>query len=66
MKSVTKDKVYKSPLKKLAHFFEKSRDHWKREAQEAREKLKAYEEETQKKQSIQKTSEKDHVTINTQ
>jgi gas vesicle protein len=76
MKSASKDKVYKSPVKKLARFFEKSRDqwkakyseakttivylrnrvqsleksrdHWKRQAQEATEKLKGYEEQTQK------------------
>lgn len=29
MKSATKDKVYKSPVRKLARFFEKSRDLWK-------------------------------------
>jgi hypothetical protein len=85
MKSATKDKVYKSPVKKLARFFEKSRDqwkakyceakttivylrnransleksrdHWKRQAQEAREKLKDYEEQTEKKQTFQKTLE---------
>ena len=85
MKRATKDKVYKSPIKKLARFFErsrdqwkakyreakktviylrnrvrsleKSRDHWKKQAQEATEKLKVYEEETQKKQNFQKTLE---------
>ncbi len=84
MKSATKDKVYKSPIKKLARFFEKSRDqwkatyseakttivylrnrvhsleksrdHWKRQAQEATEKLKVYEAQTQKKRTFQKTS----------
>jgi len=29
MKSAAKDKVYKSPIKKLARYFEKSRDQWK-------------------------------------
>jgi hypothetical protein len=29
MKSATKDKEYKSPVRKLARFFEKSRDQWK-------------------------------------
>lgn len=85
MKSATKDKVYKSPVKKLVrffeksrdqwkakygeakttiiylrnrvHFLEKSRDQWKRQAQEATEKLKVYEEQTQKKQTLQKTLE---------
>ena len=85
MKSATKDTVYKSPIKKLARFFEKSRDqwkakyseakitivylknrvrsleksrdHWKKQAQEATEKLKVYEEQTQKKQTFQKTLE---------
>lgn len=36
MKSVTKDKVYKSPVRKLARFFEKSRDQWKAKCREAK------------------------------
>lgn len=29
MPIAAKDKTYKSPIRKLAHFFEKSRDQWK-------------------------------------
>jgi predicted nuclease with TOPRIM domain len=29
MQSAVKDKTYKSPVRKLARFFEKSRDQWK-------------------------------------
>ena len=29
MESAVKDKTYKSPVRKLARFFEKSRDQWK-------------------------------------
>jgi len=29
MDNVAKDKTYKSPVRKLVHFFEKSRDQWK-------------------------------------
>ncbi len=40
MKSATKDKVYKSPVRKLARFFEKSRDQWKVKCREAKAKIK--------------------------
>jgi len=40
MKSATKDKVYKSPVRKLAQFFEKSRDQWKAKCREAKETIK--------------------------
>ena len=36
MKSATKNKVYKSPTKKLVRFFEKSRDNWKRKYKETK------------------------------
>jgi hypothetical protein len=36
MKSAQKDKIYKSPVRKLAHFFEKSRDQWKAKCREAK------------------------------
>jgi hypothetical protein len=36
MKSATKDKEYKSPVRKLARFFEKSRDQWKAKCREAK------------------------------
>lgn len=36
MKSATQDKVYKSPVSKLARFFEKSRDRWKAKCREAK------------------------------
>jgi hypothetical protein len=36
MKSATKDKVYKSPVRKLARFFEKSRDQWKAKCRAAK------------------------------
>jgi len=36
MKSATKDKVYKSPVRKLARFFEESRDQWKAKCREAK------------------------------
>ena len=36
MKSATKDKVYKSPVRKLARFFEKSRDQWKAKCRKAK------------------------------
>jgi hypothetical protein len=35
MKSATKDREYKSPVRKLARFFEKSRDQWKAKCREA-------------------------------
>lgn len=40
MKSATKDKVYKSPVRKLARFFEKSRDLWKAKYREAKKAIK--------------------------
>ena len=40
MKSATKDKVYKSPVRKLAQFFEKSRDQWKAKCREAKATIK--------------------------
>ncbi len=40
MKSATKDKVYKSPVRKLARFFEKSRDQWKAKCREAKRTIK--------------------------
>jgi chromosome segregation ATPase len=40
MKSATKDKVYKSPVRKLARFFEKSRDQWKAKCREAKKTIK--------------------------
>jgi len=40
MKSATKDKVYKSPVRKLARFFEKSRDQWKAKCREAKATIK--------------------------
>ncbi len=40
MKSATKDKVYKSPVRKLARFFEKSRDQWKVKCREAKATIK--------------------------
>ncbi len=40
MKSATTDKEYKSPLRKLARFFEKSRDQWKAKCREAKEQIK--------------------------
>lgn len=40
MKSATKDKVYKSPVRKLARFFEKSRDQWKAKCREAKTAIK--------------------------
>lgn len=40
MKSATKDKVYKSPVRKLARFFEKSRDQWKAKCREAKKTVK--------------------------
>jgi len=36
MRSATGDKEYKSPVRKLARFFEKSRDQWKAKCQEAK------------------------------
>lgn len=36
MRSATKDKEYKSPVRKLARFFEKSRDQWKTKCREAK------------------------------
>ena len=36
MKSATTDKEYKSPVRKLARFFEKSRDKWKAKCREAK------------------------------
>ncbi|MBC8492809.1 MAG: hypothetical protein H8D43_03405 [Chloroflexi bacterium] len=40
MKSATKDKVYKSPVRKLTRFFEKSRDQWKAKCREAKTTIK--------------------------
>lgn len=40
MKSATTDKVYKSPVRKLARFFEKSRDRWKAKCREAKKTIK--------------------------
>jgi len=40
MKSATKDKIYKSPVRKLARFFEKSRDQWKAKCREAKTTIK--------------------------
>lgn len=40
MKSATKDKIYKSPVRKLARFFEKSRDQWKAKCREAKRTIK--------------------------
>lgn len=36
MKSATKDVEYHSPVRKLARFFEKSRDQWKAKCREAK------------------------------
>ena len=36
MKIATKDKIYKSPVRKLARFFEKSRDQWKAKCRKAK------------------------------
>lgn len=43
MESATKDKVYKSPVRKLARFFEKSRDQWKAKCREAKAQVKLLE-----------------------
>lgn len=40
MQSATKDKVYKSSVRKLARFFEKSRDQWKVKCREAKATIK--------------------------
>ena len=40
MKSTQRDKTYKSPVRKLAHFFEKSRDQWKAKCREAKTAIK--------------------------
>jgi chromosome segregation ATPase len=40
MKSATKDKIYRSPVRKLARFFEKSRDQWKAKCREAKRTIK--------------------------
>ena len=40
MKSATTDKVYKSPVRKLTRFFEKSRDQWKAKCREAKATIK--------------------------
>ncbi len=40
MKSATKDKAYKSPVRKLTRFFEKSRDQWKAKCREAKKTIK--------------------------
>jgi len=40
MKSATKDREYKSPVRKLARFFEKSRDQWKAKCREAKATIK--------------------------
>jgi len=40
MKSATKDKVYKSPVRKLARCFEKSRDQWKAKCRVAKATIK--------------------------
>lgn len=36
MKSIQKDKIYKSPVRKLVRFFEKSRDQWKAKCRAAK------------------------------
>lgn len=46
MKSVTKDKEYRSPIQKLVRFFEKSRDQWKTKCGEAKAKLKHFKRRT--------------------
>jgi chromosome segregation ATPase len=40
MQSAVKDKTYKSPVRKLAHFFEKSRDQWKAKHRRAKASVK--------------------------
>ncbi len=40
MGSTPNDKVYKSPIKKLVRFFEKSRDQWKAKCREAKARVK--------------------------
>jgi chromosome segregation ATPase len=40
MKSATTDKVYTSPVRKLARFFEKSRDQWKAKCRKAKATIK--------------------------
>ena len=42
MKSATKDKIYKSPVRRLARFFEKSRDRWKAKCREAKRTIKYF------------------------
>src|SRR4030042_2354537 len=39
MRSATKDKEYRSPVRKLARFFEKSRDQWKAKCREAKRRI---------------------------
>ena len=40
MQSAVKDKAYKSPVRKLARFFEKSRDQWKAKHHQAKASVK--------------------------
>ena len=40
MQSAVKDKAYKSPVRKLARFFEKSRDQWKAKHHQAKANVK--------------------------
>ena len=40
MESAVKDKTYKSPVRKLARFFEKSRDQWKAKHRRAKASVK--------------------------
>ncbi len=42
MRSATKDKEYKSPVRKLARFFEKSRDQWKAKCREAKRMIRLF------------------------
>lgn len=42
MKSATKDKEYKSSVRKLARFFERSRDQWKAKCREAKRMIKLF------------------------
>jgi chromosome segregation ATPase len=40
VKSATTNKEYTSPVRKLVHFFEKSRDQWKTKCREAKAQIK--------------------------
>ena len=42
MKSVTKQKTYKSPRRKLVRFFEKSRDNWKEKYTKLKHRVRYY------------------------